>query len=316
MSTSTSSQHSPRKISGYAASYIAPIDGLRALAVCAVLLYHLGVKWIPGGFLGVDLFFVISGYVITRLILDSINSANALDLRAFYRARVRRLYPALLLLLIVTSLLILAFAPDGIHRFVEDLPYVLTGTNNWHLVALHQDYFQINGRPPLLQHTWSLAVELQFYIVWPIILYFIWKRFGKRNIAPIALLIAVGSGIALFVNSLRLDHASASRISHVYFGTDTHSLGLFIGSALAVSWIPANLSSSISQRAQDFIDGVGLVGIFGIVATFLYISESNATLYRIAFPLAALFGSLTIASLVHPASSAPITTMSSEVFIP
>jgi len=298
VSTSTS----PTRVTGYANKYIAPIDGLRALAVVAVLLYHLGVKWIPGGFLGVDLFFVISGYVITRLILDSINSANALDLRAFYRARIRRLYPALLLMIIVTSLLILAFAPDGVHRFVEDLPYVLTGTNNWHLVALHQDYFQINGRPPLLQHTWSLAVEIQFYLVWPIILYFIWKRFGKRNIAPIALLIAVGSGVALFVNSLRLDHATASRISHVYFGTDTHSLGLFIGSALAVSWVPANLSAVITQRAQDFIDGIGLIGLLGLVVTFLYISESNATLYRIAFPLAALFGSMTIASLVHPAS--------------
>jgi len=298
VSTSTS----PTRVTGYANKYIAPIDGLRALAVVAVLLYHLGVKWIPGGFLGVDLFFVISGYVITRLILDSINSANALDLRAFYRARIRRLYPALLLMIIVTSLLILAFAPDGVHRFVEDLPYVLTGTNNWHLVALHQDYFQINGRPPLLQHTWSLAVEIQFYLIWPIILYFIWKRFGKRNIAPIALLIAVGSGVALFVNSLRLDHATASRISHVYFGTDTHSLGLFIGSALAVSWVPANLSAVITQRAQDFIDGIGLIGLLGLVGTFLYISESNATLYRIAFPLAALFGSMTIASLVHPAS--------------
>ena len=298
MSTSTS----PTRVTGYANKYIATIDGLRALAVVAVLLYHLGVKWIPGGFLGVDLFFVISGYVITRLILDSINSANALDLRAFYRARIRRLYPALLLMIIVTSLLILAFAPDGVHRFVEDLPYVLTGTNNWHLVALHQDYFQINGRPPLLQHTWSLAVEIQFYLIWPIILYFIWKRFGKRNIAPIALLIAVGSGVALFVNSLRLDHATASRISHVYFGTDTHSLGLFIGSALAVSWVPANLSAVITQRAQDFIDGIGLIGLLGLVGTFLYISESNATLYRIAFPLAALFGSMTIASLVHPAS--------------
>jgi peptidoglycan/LPS O-acetylase OafA/YrhL len=267
-----------------------------------VLAYHLGISWIPGGFLGVDLFFVISGYVITRLILDSINTASALDLRAFYRARLRRLYPALILLIIGTPLLILAFAPDGVHRFVQDLPYVLTGTNNWHLVALHQDYFQINGRPPLLQHTWSLAVEIQFYIVWPVILYFIWKRFGKRNIAPIALLIAIGSGVALFLNSLRLDHASASRISHVYFGTDTHSLGLFIGSALAVSWIPANLSTAISQRAQDFVDGIGLVGIFGIIASFLYISESNATLYRIAFPLAALFGCMTIISLVHPAS--------------
>ena len=282
--------------------YIAPIDGLRAIAVIAVLLYHAGVNWIPGGFLGVDLFFVISGYVITRLILDSIAESSALDLREFYMARIRRLFPSLLLVIASTTIVVAVWAPDAAKRFFSDIPYVLTGSNNWHLVVNHQDYFAAIGRPPLLQHTWSLAVELQFYLIWPLILLGILKYLGKKNIATGALFIAMFSGLALFLFSLNMDSASSSRTSHIYFGSDTHSLGLFLGAALAVSWIPQNLSRNITQRAQDFVDFIGVVGFLGLLSTFVFIDETNATLYRIAFPLAAIFGCFTLTSLVHPAS--------------
>ena len=295
-------------------THIPAIDGLRALAVFAVVLYHLGISWIPGGFLGVDLFFVISGYVITRLILDSIESANGLDIKGFYAARIRRLLPGLVVLIIVTSVFTALFAPDAIRRFISDVPFVLTGTNNWQLVALNQDYFQAIGRPPLLQHTWSLAVEFQFYLIWPIILLFVWRRFGKRVVRRAALAIATFSGTALFLFSLQADNATAGRISHIYFGTDTHSLGLFLGSALAVSWIPRNLTRNISQRAQDFIDGIGVFGFIGLLCIFLFIDQSNATLYQIAFPLAGLFGCATIVSVVHPASRfSPL--LSNRVFL-
>ena len=295
-------------------THIPAIDGLRALAVFAVVLYHLGISWIPGGFLGVDLFFVISGYVITRLILDSIESANGLDIKEFYAARIRRLLPGLVVLIIVTSGFTALFAPDAIRRFISDVPFVLTGTNNWQLVALNQDYFQAIGRPPLLQHTWSLAVEFQFYLIWPIILLFVWRRFGKRVVRRAALAIATFSGTALFLFSLQADNATAGRISHIYFGTDTHSLGLFLGSALAVSWIPRNLTRNISQRAQDFIDGIGVFGFIGLLCIFLFIDQSNATLYQIAFPLAGLFGCATIVSVVHPASRfSPL--LSNRVFL-
>jgi peptidoglycan/LPS O-acetylase OafA/YrhL len=299
-----SSKNSTGKIG---VKHISSIDGLRAIAVTAVVLYHLGISWIPGGFLGVDLFFVISGYVITRLILDSINQSSALDLRAFYAARLRRIYPGFLFMVICTIIFIGVWAPEAIKRFLSDLPYALTGSINWLLVARHQDYFETVGRPPLLQHTWSLAVELQFYLIWPIILLTVLKYFGKKNIARIALIIAMVSGTTLFFVSLQLDQTNAQQISHIYFGTDTHSLGLFLGSALAVSWIPQNLSADIEKRAQDVIDGIGVVGLLGLVSTFLFIEESNASLYRIAFPLAGIFGCLVIISLVHPASRfAPI----------
>ena len=282
--------------------HIASIDGLRAIAVTAVVLYHLGISWIPGGFLGVDLFFVISGYVITRLILDSINQSSALDLRAFYAARLRRIYPAFIFMVVCTVIFIGVWAPEAIKRFLSDLPYALTGSINWLLVARHQDYFEAIGRPPLLQHTWSLAVELQFYLIWPIILLTVLKYFGKKNIARIALLIAITSGVTLFLVSLQLDQSNAQQVSHIYFGTDTHSLGLFLGSALAVSWIPQNLSADIEKRAQDVIDAIGVIGLLGLITAFLFIDESNASLYRIAFPLAGIFGCLVIISLVHPAS--------------
>ena len=285
--------------------HIPAIDGLRAIAVTAVIFYHLGFSWIPGGFLGVDLFFVISGYVITRLLLDSIARSGGLDLRGFYQARARRLLPPMIFMIVVTAFYITIWAQDSVRRFLSDVIFSLTGTMNWWLVFKEQDYFEAIGRPPLLQHTWSLAVEAQFYLIWPVLLLLILKRFGKKVIPVAALAIALISGAVLFYVSLQLD--ASSEVSHIYFGTDTHSIGLFLGSALAVSWIPQNFKSEVSNRAQNFIDFIGVFGLVGILATFLLIDESSPTAYKIAFPLAAIFGVAIITSIVHPASRfAPI----------
>ena len=296
--------------------YIPAIDGLRAIAVIAVILYHLGFSWIPGGFLGVDLFFVISGYVITRLLLDSIQRSGGLDLRGFYVGRIRRLLPPLLFMLVITAIFVGVWAPDSMRRFLTDAPFAITGLMNWWLVFKHQDYFESFGRPPLLQHTWSLGVEAQYYLIWPLILYFVLKVFGKKVIPTAALAIATFSGIALFLASVRADISSTQDISHVYFGTDTHSIGLFLGSALAVSWIPQNLRINIEKRAQDFIDFIGVFGLIGIIASFLFIQEADPTAYRIAFPLVGIFGSAIIMSIVHPASRfAPILQNSFLVWV-
>ena len=285
--------------------HIPAIDGLRAIAVTAVIFYHLGFAWIPGGFLGVDLFFVISGYVITRLLLDSIARSGGLDLRGFYKARARRLLPPMAFMIVVTAIYISIWAQDSVKRFLTDIPFSLSGLMNWWLVFREQDYFEAIGRPPLLQHTWSLAVETQFYLIWPVLLLLILKRFGKKVIPLAALAIALFSGTALFLVSLRLD--ASSSVSHIYFGTDTHSIGLFLGAALAVSWIPQNFKSEVSNKAQNFIDFIGVFGLVGILGSFLLIDESSPTAYKIAFPLAAIFGAAIITSIVHPASRfAPI----------
>ena len=296
--------------------YIPAIDGLRGVAVVAVMLYHLGFSWIPGGFLGVDLFFVISGYVITRLLLDSIARSGGLDLRAFYKARIRRLFPPLVFMILATSIYIGIWAPETMRRFVSDAPFSLFGAMNWWLVFRHTDYFDSIARPALLQHTWSLGVEAQFYLIWPLILLVVLRYLGKNKIPGAALSIAAVSGIALLVLSFQVDAANASQISHVYFGTDTHSIGLFLGAALAVSWIPQNLKEDVEKRAQDFIDGIGVFGFIGMIATFLFIDESDPALYKIAFPLAGIFGCAIITSIVHPASRfAPILSSKIAVWI-
>ena len=282
--------------------YIPAIDGLRAISVIAVLLYHLTLPWWPGGFLGVDLFFVISGYVITRLILDSIERSSALDLRKFYRSRIRRLFPALIFMVVTTTLFVGVWAPETVKRFVSDLPYLFTGLMNWALVAREQDYFATIGRPPLLQHTWSLAVEIQFYLLWPLILLFVLRFFGKKRIPAFALFFALASGTLLFLYSVKIDAESATSVSHVYFGSDTHSIGLFLGAALAVRWIPRNFSAEIAPGAKNFIDGFGIAAFVGLLSLFLFVDPNDPTLYRIAFPLTAIFGCMALMSLVHPAS--------------
>jgi len=296
--------------------YIPAIDGLRAVAVIAVMLYHLGFSWIPGGFLGVDLFFVISGYVITRLLLDSIQRSGGLDLRAFYKARIRRLFPPLVFMIFVTIIYISIWAPETMRRFVSDSPFALFGGMNWWLVFRHTDYFDTISRPPLLQHTWSLGVEAQFYLIWPLILLLVLRQFGKAKIPGAALFIAAISGIALLLVSFGVDAANASQVSHVYFGTDTHSIGLFLGAALAVSWVPQNLQEQVNRRAQDFIDGIGVIGFVGLLGTFLLVNENDPTLYKLAFPLAGLFGCAILTSIVHPASRfAPMLSSKVAVWI-
>jgi peptidoglycan/LPS O-acetylase OafA/YrhL len=217
-------------------------------------------------------------------------------------------------MIITTIIFVGLWAPDTMRRLLGDTPFALFGGMNWWLVFRQTDYFEAIGRPPLLQHTWSLGVEAQFYLVWPLILLLVLRYFGKNKIPAAALLIAAFSGIALLVVSMQIDAASGSKVSHVYFGTDTHSIGLFLGAALAVRWIPQNLEETVSRKAQDFIDGIGIFGFLGIIAAFLFIDETDPTLYKLAFPLAGIFGCAIITSIVHPASRfAPI--LSSKPFI-
>ena len=219
-------------------------------------------------------------------------------------------------MIIVTTLYICIWAPETVRRFVSDSPFSIFGLMNWWLVFRHTDYFDSIARPPLLQHTWSLGVEAQFYLVWPLILLLVLRQFGKKRIPGAALFIAAISGITLLIVSFQVDAASASQVSHVYFGTDTHSIGLFLGAALAVSWVPQNLKEQVNKRAQDFIDGIGVFGFVGILATFLFVNETDPTLYKLAFPLAGIFGCAIITSVVHPASRfAPILSSKIAVWV-
>ncbi|MEA2502582.1 MAG: hypothetical protein QOD01_2693, partial [Actinomycetota bacterium] len=143
------------------------LDGLRALAVVGVLLYHAGVRWVPGGFLGVDLFFVLSGYLITSLLVAEVERTGAISFAEFFRRRARRLLPALGLVLVVTTAALVLFWPQELAKVRGDIVASFGYVTNWWFIVRHQSYFQATGRPSPLQHLWSLAVEEQFYLVWP-----------------------------------------------------------------------------------------------------------------------------------------------------
>jgi peptidoglycan/LPS O-acetylase OafA/YrhL len=219
-------------------------------------------------------------------------------------------------MIFVTIIYISIWAPETMRRFISDSPFALLGGMNWWLVFRQTDYFDTISRPPLLQHTWSLGVEAQFYLIWPLILLLVLRQFGKAKIPGAALIIAAFSGIALLLVSYEVDAANTSQVSHVYFGTDTHSIGLFLGAALAVSWVPQNLQEQVNRRAQDFIDVIGVIGFVGLLGVFLLVNESDPTLYKLAFPLAGIFGCAILTSIVHPASRfAPILSSRVAVWI-
>src|SRR3954451_14453109 len=173
--------------------YIPALDGLRAIAVIAVLLYHGDQKWIPGGFLGVDVFFVISGYLITCLLLSDYQQTDGIGLKRFWYRRARRLLPALFTMLFVVSLYAILFLPDVLSQLRGEVIAALFYVENWFLVFRNLSYFQSTGRQPLLQHVWSLAVEEQYYLFWPLILMLVLTVWGKSRKA---LLIGVLAGVA------------------------------------------------------------------------------------------------------------------------
>ncbi|MFL6032657.1 MAG: acyltransferase family protein, partial [Rubrobacteraceae bacterium] len=157
--------------------YLPGLDGMRALAVIAVLLYHSGGVGgggavVPGGFLGVEVFFVISGYLITSLILAQWRNTGRVELKAFWVGRARRLLPALYVVLVVTLTYAVVFLPGEVAGLRADVLAAMGYVTNWYLVWGHESYFEAVGRPSLLKHLWSLAVEEQFYVVWPLVLAF------------------------------------------------------------------------------------------------------------------------------------------------
>ncbi len=256
------------------------LDGLRAIAVVAVLLFHGGMKWLPGGFLGVDVFFVISGYLITGILMRN-PGAGLVD---FYWRRVRRLYPALLAMAIVTQTLAASLMRDAVGSTVRDLPWALTFLSNWWFVFHKVPYFEAMGRPPLFRHTWSLAVEFQFYLVWPVLVWLVFRRWGRGGVRWLALALAAGSTALLAVNG--------DATGRAYFGTDTHSMGIFLGAALATVGV---------SRSRKVADRLGLVALASLFALFHFVDEALAS-YRWGIPLASVCSLVLIAAAIVPGS--------------
>jgi peptidoglycan/LPS O-acetylase OafA/YrhL len=277
--------------------YLPGIDALRALAVLAVLLYHAEVSWMPGGFLGVDVFFVISGYLITSLLLAERRATGTIALGPFWWRRARRLLPAVLVMLGVTMAAAVLFLPDEVASLrgaaVASLAYV----TNWQLIFSNQSYFESFGRPSLFRHLWSLAVEEQFYLLWPIAFAAGIKVLGRRG-----LLLGVLGGIVASTALMWVLFDPGHDPSRVYYGTDTRLAGLLCGVALSLVWHPRRLHARVGRRAPLILDLVGVAALGLLLRQFMVVSEFDTSLYHGGFLRIALLTTIVLAVAVHPAS--------------
>jgi len=301
------------------------LDGLRALAVLAVLTFHADPQALPGGFLGVDLFFAISGYLITRLLLRELRTTGGLDLGRFYLRRAARLLPALLVLLIAVILGSLTLWRDELPTLRGSVLSTLGYAGNWWLIEAHQSYFVATGRPPMTQQLWSLAIEEQFYLLWPVLLvlltaglYRIGRRFGRWSgpaypqrwplpsrfgrLAMVCLALAGASTAAMAVQAVRHGVPFWADSSRVYFGTDTHAMGLLSGAA-AAAWAERGLLRPRRWRVRIGVsDLVGLLALGGLVWCVGTVNEFSPLLFRGGFGLIALLAAAAVAAVARTGS--------------
>ena len=278
-------------------SYLPGLDGLRALAVMAVLLFHAGQRWIPGGFLGVEVFFVISGFLITCVLLESRERTGSVGLKQFWFRRARRLLPALFALLLGTLAVSVLFYPDEVAKLRGDTLAAFGYMTNWYFILDHQSYFDEVGRPSLLRHLWSLAIEEQFYLVWPVVLALLVGRL--RTGGMVLLLIAAAAASSVLMAVLWNPEAGPTR---VYFGTDTRAAGLLIGAALAFVWAPWKLRESRARAYSVALNFAGLTALAGLVYLHVELDQYRPFLYHGGFALVAVCSAVVIAVAVHPSA--------------
>ena len=280
------------------------LDGLRAIAVLGVIAYHLGFGWAPGGLLGVGVFFTLSGYLITDILLTQ-QRRGGIKLKSFWMGRARRLLPGLFVMLIVVTAWVTVIGPHQPADFRSAVLSAVGYANNWWLIFHDVSYFARFAPPSPLNHLWSLSVEEQFYIVWPFLLLLGIRLVPEEKytggvrfrLAGVTLGVAAASAILMAIlYSPSLDP------SRVYYGTDTRALELLAGAALAMVWPSRQLRPDIPPPARRTIEIAGVVGLIGIALMFWKVEEFSPFLYRGGFTLLALVSVLTVASLAHPAS--------------
>ena len=280
--------------------YIPGLDGIRAVAVLGVLLYHGDVGWIQGGFLGVDVFFVLSGFLITTLITEQFERSGRINFKKFYLGRARRLLPAVLLMLFVVGLLAALFYRESAVVFRQDAIASLLYVTNWWYIIAEQSYFEAIGRPAFLQHLWSLAVEEQFYLIWPAITLLLLKWRGRRGVFYVALGLSLVSTAWMIVLSIRNGYPLEADPSRAYFGSDTHIMGLLLGAALAMVWRPGRLSAHLTAGARIILTAIGVLSLLGVVWFYLQVGEYSPFLYRGGFFVLSAVVCVLIAAASHP----------------
>ena len=259
------------------------LDGLRGVAVLAVLAFHERFSGLPGGFLGVDVFFVISGYLITDLLATPWDRGGQLDLRDFWIRRARRLLPCLAVMLVTVTAAVAVLEPDHLAALRPGLLAAVTYSSNWWQAGQHQSYFTAFGAPPPLQHLWSLAIEEQFYLIWPLILTVILYACRSRRARAAAVwLAAAASALAMAAG-----YAAGEDPSRLYYGTDTRAAALLVGAALALSW-PLRRLAAASAAGAWRLDLAGLAGVSVLAWELAHVSGSGGAIYLGGITVAAL----------------------------
>ena len=311
--------------------YIPALDGLRTLAVVAVVLYHLNLTWAQGGLLGVTIFFVLSGYLITRLLLNEIAKTGRIDLKSFWIRRIRRLFPAVVTVVVVTCALCTVFNHVMLTKMRPDILPSLLFFNNWWQIMQDVSYFNALGDPSPLTHFWSLAIEEQFYLIWPpLLLAMVSMHVSKPNTRRVVLGLAAVSAVAMMVL-----YNPATDPSRVYYGTDTRVFSLLLGAwmafipdrdlaparlvrhlgldrlagaakhgksksdtAEAATTKPSELARFWSSPAS--IDLMGVVGLVGLAAMVALTNGYTAFQYRGGTLLCSILTLMVIAACVQP----------------
>ena len=277
--------------------YVTGIDGVRTLAVLGVIIYHLLPTTLPGGYLGVPLFLLISGYFVTLQLVRQMDQTGGIQLTKFYLKRLRRLYPVLIVMLTVTTAYITLFARDLLHNIESTIATNLLWVYNWWEIGHGQSYFdRFNGESPFT-HLWTLGVEAQFYFLWPLILFMLFLIVRKRSkIKWTVFILAAASAVEM---ALLFD---PQNINRVYYGTDTRAFSLLLGSWLALCWPIDRLNASLTTHAARLLDGVGIGALLITLLGFFTLPGQSSWTYRGGMFFYSLIGMILIATVVHPGS--------------
>ncbi|MGH8985153.1 MAG: acyltransferase family protein, partial [Acidimicrobiia bacterium] len=290
--------------------YQPALDGLRAVAVGSVVAYHLGLGWAGGGFLGVDTFFVLSGYLITSLLLIEWAATGTIDFAAFWVRRARRLLPALLLVLAAIAIYAALTVPaDELSKLRGDGLATLFYGANWRLIFSGESYFDLFSQASPFRHAWSLAIEEQFYIVWPLVTFACLRVARGRRWALGGVCVAGAGASILAMSSLYEPGGDPSR---AYYGTDTRAHGLLIGVSLAIllySWVPRDAVTRASVRA------LALAAAAYLLVAFVVITDTDSWMYRGGYAVFHVAVAVVIAAVIQPGHFVLRQILSTRVFV-
>ena len=277
--------------------YITGFDGLRSLAVIGVIVYHLSPNALKGGYLGVPIFLLLAGYLVTNQMIGKLSANQPIGVGNFYLRRLKRLYPTLLSMLILTITYITLFQRNFFYQLKEIFVTNVLFVYNWWEVSHGQSYFdRFNGESPFT-HLWTMGVEVQFYLIWPLLLILLFKLLrDKHQISMVVLAMSVASAILMAVLY------DPQNINRAYYGTDTRAFSFLLGAWLAFVWPADRLRAQLKPKARRLIDGVGLISLLIVILMYFVLSGEAAFTYYGGMYIFSIFAMVLMGVIAHPGS--------------